>query len=308
VSVDPNGLAPTQDELDSFKVGLAATGKLEGGPPIVSSDNYVIDGHHHWAGAVVRAQSGGNSDFLIHRLGETRDNLLSAARSYDTAHGIAGEGIADKLLGKYSDDQPRDEHGRWTDGGGADVLFEVSPNPDNAALATRWNELSDSARAAVTDKISGELTPQVMSAIGAQGTVEPALGGFEGEVNPALVMSVNEGDPFAVAGAIGDTFGQKAMVVMSDKPMEGLSPVGMVSVSVPGASADTLRGMQGQIGDLADGFTYRNGQMQILNFSGQSNEDFAKAVDARLNGAYVVGHAEVYSAYVEAKDYDRPAK
>lgn len=208
---------------------------------------------------------------------------------------------------KYSDAQPRDDHGRWTSGGGGDsahVLFEVGPNPDNKDVAARWNSLNDAEKQAISDKLAAQFTPQVLDAAGVQGTVQPALGGFEGEVNPSLVLATD--DPFKAAGVLGDTFGQKAMVVMHDKPMEGLSPVGMATVDVPNADAAQLHELQGRIGDLADGFTYRDGRMEVLNFTGKSDEEFANEIDKRLGGAHNVGYGTVYSAYIEAPDYARP--
>lgn len=208
---------------------------------------------------------------------------------------------------KYDPDQPRvpagsSTGGQWTDGS---VLFEIAPNPDNKELLVRWNALSDAEKRAITDKLAGEFAPQILEALGVEGKVEDALGGFEGQVNPSLVLSVSE-RPFEVAGAIGDAFSQKAMVVMSDQPGEGLNPVGIVSVVATGADVAQLRKMQDGIGDLADGWTYHNGRMQLLNFSGMDNKAFAEEVDRRLGGAYMVEHATVYSSYIEEKDYARP--
>jgi hypothetical protein len=97
VAVDPTTLNPTQNELDSFKVGLSATGAIHPDAPIVSSDHYIIDGHHHWAGSVVRAQLDSSERITVHSVSATRDELLHDALSYDARNGIEGEGLADKL-------------------------------------------------------------------------------------------------------------------------------------------------------------------------------------------------------------------
>jgi hypothetical protein len=206
---------------------------------------------------------------------------------------------------KYDPSEPRDYHGKWTSGGSGSVLFEVAPNPDNQDLLDRWNALSDEQRRAITEKLSAEFAPQVLDRLGVDGQIEDAMGGFEGQINPSMVAAVDS-KPFEVAGAIGDAFGQKAMVVMDDKPGEGLSPVGLVGVLAPGADEAKLREIQSQIGDLADGFTYHNDRVQILNFSGKDDAEFAAEIDQRLGGGYMVEHATVYSAYIEEKDYARP--
>jgi hypothetical protein len=207
---------------------------------------------------------------------------------------------------KYDPDEPRNDQGEWTDGGGGgSVLFEVAPNPDHKDLLDRWNALSDVQKATVTDQISQEFTPRVLESMGVHGHVEDAVGGFEGHINPSLVLNVDE-RPFEVAGAIGDTFHQKAMVVMNDGPGAGLKKEGIISVIAPNASSEGLRSIQEKVGDLADGWTYHNGRVQILNFSGQSNVDFANAINERLDGKFMVEHGYVYSAYIEEKDYARP--
>lgn len=220
--------------------------------------------------------------------------------------GDAITGDLKKVVEKYSPDQPRDDHGRWTDeGGGASVLFEVAPNPDNMELTRRWASLSQDQKLAITDSISKEFTPQVLEALGVHGTVEDAVGGFEGEINPSLYLTVDE-KPFEVAGAIGDTFQQKAMVVFGDGPGPGLDEHGLVSIHVPGADDKQLRSIQEKIGGLADGWTYHNDRMQVLNFSGTDDRSYAESIDRALGGQYSIEHAKVYSAYIEERDYVRP--
>lgn len=63
--------------------------------------------------------------------------------------------------------------------------------------------------------------------------------------------------------------------------------------------------MQYNLGDLAGGFTYRDGRMEVLNFSARAEKSLPM-IDKRLDGAQVLEHASVYSAYIEAHAYARP--
>lgn len=225
------------------------------------------------------------------------------------------------LVEKYDPNQPRDPAGtstggQWTStGAGGDgeegeadprqVLFEVAPNPDNEELKERWNSLTDEEKLAITQGISEKYTPEVLESLGIKGELQATIGGFEGEINPSLALTV-DGDPFLAAGALGDVYGQKAMVVMSAEPAAGLDPVGMVAIEAPDADFGALRDMQGDLGDLAEGWTYRNGRLEVLNFTGKADADLARDIDERLGNAYNVKHATVYSSYIEASDYARP--
>lgn len=60
--VDPEKLAPTQKEFSEEKVNHIVKKGNSPKPIIVSSDNYVIDGHHRWLAA---AQMGKDNDALV---------------------------------------------------------------------------------------------------------------------------------------------------------------------------------------------------------------------------------------------------
>jgi hypothetical protein len=94
VSIDPRTLYPTQNELDGYKVALfAARTNAYDVVPLVSKDNYVIDGHHNWAGAVVRRVDGENNLITVNRVDMNRDDLLAASRTYADANGFAAKPI-----------------------------------------------------------------------------------------------------------------------------------------------------------------------------------------------------------------------
>lgn len=141
-------LKASQDELDGVKVAgiynAMLAGKLDVSPTLVSSDNYIVDGHHRWAAQVSGEESsGGSMPIPVDRINMGIIPLLHEAVDWTTKMGIppAGfaaamatntKGLADPDLSKaaleawldvvFKDwneaDHPRDEHGRFTSTGG----------------------------------------------------------------------------------------------------------------------------------------------------------------------------------------------
>lgn len=220
-------------------------------------------------------------------------------------------------VAKYSDSEPRDERGRWTGGGAGaggstapaaahGILYEVAPNPDNKELTARWDSLSDAEKQSISDKISQQVTPQILEAVGVKGATVQTMGGFEGHMNPSYMVTV-DGKAFETAGAIGQIYGQKAMVIYGSSAAPGLEAHGMIAVHAPGAGPEELRSIESALGPhAADGWTYHNGQFQVLNFTGRSDTSVAQEIDKRLGGKYEVIHDTVHSAYIGANDYVSP--
>jgi predicted ABC-type ATPase len=122
--VDSRTLKPIQDQINAKTVAgqldLMRSGNV--GRIIVSSDNYVVDGHHTWAAAVARTLESPGFTLPVTRVGMDHQALLDYADKWDASTGIQHESITQFHAGpaaqKYSDDQARDDHGRWTTGGG----------------------------------------------------------------------------------------------------------------------------------------------------------------------------------------------
>ena len=61
-SIDPRSLHPTQSELDGRNASKIAESMLANGRQpsvlVVSKDDYILDGHHRWAGAAILSASG----------------------------------------------------------------------------------------------------------------------------------------------------------------------------------------------------------------------------------------------------------
>jgi len=131
-------------------------GKLNIRPIFVSKDDYVVDGHHQWAATVLANLRAGKTQFDIpvQRVDADIGTILDTSREYTEAMGLPQKagvlktieavkrelawrgqwvaGVPDprtveirrqtadlgRLVRKFSEDQPRDESGRWTSGGG----------------------------------------------------------------------------------------------------------------------------------------------------------------------------------------------
>ena len=118
-------LRASQDQLNGAKVaGIvdaieAGTYDVTTGRIWITSDNYVIDGHHRWAAAVAETYSSGNPvELPVRRLDMDIGTALTTANYWTEENGIQGRSLTAK---SFDPNQPRDDHGRWAgDGGGTD--------------------------------------------------------------------------------------------------------------------------------------------------------------------------------------------
>lgn len=205
-----------------------------------------------------------------------------------------------------------EEGGRFSSGGGAvshggaAIYYEIAPDPNNAELTARWNSLTDTEKIEVSEHIAEDVAPQVLGVAGLVGEHHLQYGGYQGATNPSFVIDTSSDAAdrlLPAANLLGYTLRQDSMMVVSDKKFETADPTGVITVHLPKASSlsdvtktyDTLWKLEENGEKLVGGhFTY-NGQMNILNFSSLSNEDFANRVDKQLGGVHKV---EVRSAFV----------
>ena len=114
-------LVPTQGELNSLDVAQIVDRVRGGGPAqgkdiVVSRDSHIVDGHHTWAAApVLTLVEGTPRTLAIERVDLPISDLLERAQAHAREWGIKQRRIG--KVAKYSEDQPRDEWGRWTGGG-----------------------------------------------------------------------------------------------------------------------------------------------------------------------------------------------
>jgi hypothetical protein len=228
-------------------------------------------------------------------------------------------GDAVKVRVKYSEDQERDDHGRFGSGGGAShggaaIYYEVAPDPNNAALTARWNSLTDNEKVEVSGRIAEDIAPQVLDAAGLVGEQHLQYGGYQGATNPSFVIDTSSDAAdrlLPAANLLGHTLSQDSMMVVSDKAFATADPTGVITVHLPKASSlsevtktyDTLWKLEESGEKLVGGHSTYNGQMNILNFSSLSNEEFANRIDQQLGGAHKVEVRSAFVAFPQKADY-----
>lgn len=122
IDVNPQDLHPMQKEIDAVKAAHIYQAIRDGGYRrsnrlTVSSDNYVLDGHHRWAAAT--AYSFGDKHFTIpiERVGLDHSALLSDAHRYNADHGVANKSFGEARIEEFNANH--DNHGRFAAGHGA---------------------------------------------------------------------------------------------------------------------------------------------------------------------------------------------
>ena len=156
---DAKYLRASQRELNGVTVAVLTKSFIDGTLPVqpvfVSADNYIIDGHHRWAAhAAAELALGRKVEMPIHRVGMSIMRTLDVANKFADSMGLSQvsglqsqqfhakkrwDAAAAMLeLLKYSEDQPRDEGGRWTSGGGgAQRPAGAQPSTNARAAAER---------------------------------------------------------------------------------------------------------------------------------------------------------------------------
>ena len=92
-------LTPTQTEISGRAAGQIMrrmeagqdrfADDFDAGAVIISADNYVIDGHHRWAGQVASEMAGSTSRMRALRVGLNAKELIGVIRAWDVANGVA---------------------------------------------------------------------------------------------------------------------------------------------------------------------------------------------------------------------------
>jgi hypothetical protein len=218
---------------------------------------------------------------------------------------------------KYDDSQPRDERGRWVSGAGGEpshIFFEVAPDPNNSTLTERWNKLTVEEKIKVSDTVANRIAPSVMHAANVTGTPHMQIGGYEGATNPSFAIDVPREEDAAklvpAANLLGYALSQDSMMVTSDRKFAGADPTGVITVHLNDSTFAKAAAVYDRLWQLEDGgqklvggHSTMNGQMNILNFSGLSNEEFAKRIDDQLGGRYQVDVRHAFVAFPQKADY-----
>ena len=122
--VDPTTLQPSQSEIGVARVAeiyAKADGQIDVNKQIViSQDNYIVDGHHHWAADVAIALVDPSQKMSVVRLAGNARDVIAASQAWSTAHGGVTKAIGERwsdILEPRGDVAGHDFHGNQHTGG-----------------------------------------------------------------------------------------------------------------------------------------------------------------------------------------------
>jgi hypothetical protein len=166
--VDPTKLKPIQKEISSSRSGAIYNKfREEGGIPqderiLISSDGFVVDGHHTWGASVGFAFDNPGTKLPVYRLSVTAEEALSVSRDWATANGFEGQAIDapakknlswEPIIKHGTHDQKT--HGAWANGMVADVEPEAGRSDEAVRLAKGIRDKAVAAEPAITKLIEG---------------------------------------------------------------------------------------------------------------------------------------------------------
>ncbi|CAB4155505.1 hypothetical protein UFOVP655_5 [uncultured Caudovirales phage] len=151
-AVDPKTLKPIQKEVSSSRSGAIYNNyKEQGHIPqeqriLISSDGFVIDGHHTWGAAVGFAFDNPDAKLPVYRIGLTAKEALDRSLAWTEAQGIEGQAIdAPKPVGKgiiwkHLDGQhDQNAHGSWAGASAKPIpeIVDVAPIEGRSPVAVQ---------------------------------------------------------------------------------------------------------------------------------------------------------------------------
>jgi hypothetical protein len=146
--VDPKTLKPVQKEISSSRSGAIYNKfREDGGIPekeriLISSDGFVIDGHHTWGASVAFAFDNPGTTLPVYRLSVTADEAMAISLEWSKANGFEGQAIDAKEPAKkslawqtISKHQEHDQktHGAWANADGSSTIPALAPDKPASA-------------------------------------------------------------------------------------------------------------------------------------------------------------------------------
>lgn len=171
--VDPTTLKPVQKEISAARSGaiyekFREDGKIPKDERIlISSDGYVIDGHHTWGAAVAFAFDNPGTELPVYRLSVTAKEAMAVSLEWSKANGFEGQAIDAKEPAKKSlawqtiekhGTHDQKTHGSWANGSTGDIPAlapDVAPrpqwSPEAVAEAKRLREKALAVEPKITE-------------------------------------------------------------------------------------------------------------------------------------------------------------
>jgi hypothetical protein len=158
--VDPTTLKPIQKEISSARSGAIYNKfREDGGIPkderiLISSDGFVIDGHHTWGASVGFAFDNPGTKLPVYRLSVTAEEGLSVSREWSTANGYEAQAIdakkslAWRTINKHQE-HDQSTHGAWANGDGSSIIPSLAPDKPASA---EWSKEAVTEASRIRDK------------------------------------------------------------------------------------------------------------------------------------------------------------
>ena len=194
----------------------------------------------------------------------------------------------------------------------AKVMFEVAPDPNDAALTAEWNALDSATKLQVSQDVAAQVVPRVLAELGTSGDFGLQFGGYQGATNPSLALRVARPElTLTAARLLGYALSQDSMMVVSETQTVGSEEVGAITITLPegyggadiSALYDRLWQLERDGKKLVKGHTTADGQMIILNNTGLDTQELGQMVYDHLGGEFDVATDKVYSAFPEKDSY-----
>jgi hypothetical protein len=194
----------------------------------------------------------------------------------------------------------------------AKVMFEVAPDPNDAALTAEWNALSSEERLRISQEVAAKVVPKVLKELGTDGDFVMQLGGYMGATNPSMTLRLARPElSLTAAKLLGHALAQDSMMVVTEDQVVGSEEVGAVTIQLPegygeaqvAALYDRLWELKSGGQELVGGHTTADGQMVILNYSNLTTEELSKTIFDHLGGEFDVASDTIYSAFPSKEDY-----
>ena len=127
----------------------------------------------------------------------------------------------------------------------ASVMFEVAPDPADAALVQRWEALSPQQRQAISVRVAEDMIPRILREYGVAADMVMQIGGWEGATNVGFALRMPPGPLVRqIAQSVGYALSQQAVFTLSATEFQGSDRADIVVVKLqPGTTVE-------QIGDL----------------------------------------------------------
>jgi hypothetical protein len=169
--IDPTTLKPIQKEISASRSGaiyekFREDGKIPKDERIlISSDGYVVDGHHTWGAAVAFAFDNPGTELPVYRLSVTAKEAMAVSLEWSKANGFEGQAIdapAKKSLAWQTIEKhgthDQKTHGAWANGSTGDIPAlapDVAPrpqwSPEAVAEAKRLREKALAVEPKITE-------------------------------------------------------------------------------------------------------------------------------------------------------------